>query len=515
MRNPAIQTKKLFLSTVLLIAITIFPAASIQILAAGNNFFGAIQTSTANGTIVNQNIYDNKQDVYLNGGPQNANASGLPDGTYYFQVTDPSGATLLSSDAAMCRQLTVSNGRVSGATGACPHANGSFNAANGSTPVQLFPFNTTPNNGGEYKVWLIRQTSNTSIDTINTTVLHFDNRDAKTDNFKVKPEVICSINCNPPLFIKLSGHKFYDANADSLDNDGMFVAGIIIHIAITTGGVTTTYDIPTDSNGNWELSNIPTGSDYTVSEILPKACDTLANPGCDAEHYWVQTAPVADSNNFQGYSGTASVDVNDLNFGDICFEPATGGKTLGWWSNKNGQKAMETGTIANGGINPTVFPALINPAADPGLIAGDLAFLGRLNLKNSAFDKKTANTLDFDPANYSAFKTWLLNGNAVNMAYMLSVQLSATSLDVRHKYFTYGDAQIVDARSLGLGFASIGSVRISANTELNALGGNATYTGNPLRDDEEILKDFLDGVNNNRLPFAAPTPCPVFYPVTF
>ena len=63
--------------------------------------------------------------MYLSGGPQNLKASGLPDGTYYFQVTNPSGATLLSTDAAVCRQLMVVNGRVAGSTGpSCKHATG-------------------------------------------------------------------------------------------------------------------------------------------------------------------------------------------------------------------------------------------------------------------------------------------------------------------------------------------------------------------------------------------------------
>src|SRR5215216_5723801 len=61
---------------------------------------GAIWTSLADGSSVNANIYDAKEDVYLNGGPQNCgNGNGLPDGDYYFQVTDPSGDELLSSDA--------------------------------------------------------------------------------------------------------------------------------------------------------------------------------------------------------------------------------------------------------------------------------------------------------------------------------------------------------------------------------------------------------------------------------
>jgi hypothetical protein len=125
--------------------------------------------------------------VYLSGGPQNTKASGLPDGTYYFQVTDPSGGTLLSTDIALCRQLTVAGGRVAGAAGpACKHTNGTFDSANGTTPVQLFQFSPTPNSGDEYKAWLIAQTANTSVSASDPTVLIFNRSDAKTDNFKVQ-----------------------------------------------------------------------------------------------------------------------------------------------------------------------------------------------------------------------------------------------------------------------------------------------------------------------------------------
>src|SRR5215472_1295617 len=67
---------------------------------------GAIFTTDVNGNVVNKNQYAAKTDVYLNGGPGvNAppGAAGLsPDGVYIFQVTDPSGKTLLSTDAAQC-----------------------------------------------------------------------------------------------------------------------------------------------------------------------------------------------------------------------------------------------------------------------------------------------------------------------------------------------------------------------------------------------------------------------------
>jgi len=117
---------------------------------------GAIFTTLPDGSEVNFNIYDNKFDVYLDGGPgpgAPASAAGLDDGTYVFQVTDPSGKTLLSTDPGRCRQFTVSGGVISGVvvTG-CEHVTG-FDVDHGATTVQLMPYLDTPNPGGVYKVW--------------------------------------------------------------------------------------------------------------------------------------------------------------------------------------------------------------------------------------------------------------------------------------------------------------------------------------------------------------------------
>jgi hypothetical protein len=114
---------------------------------------GAIWTTVADGTTVDGNIYDAKGDVYLNGGPQNCSGGGgLPEGDYYFQVTDPSGGTLLSTDAIKFRQLRVnSDGVVDGVSGQGNHALGSPTCAGGQG-VQMAPFADTPNSGGEYSV---------------------------------------------------------------------------------------------------------------------------------------------------------------------------------------------------------------------------------------------------------------------------------------------------------------------------------------------------------------------------
>jgi hypothetical protein len=147
----------------------------------------AIYTTNEDGTVVNEKQYASSPDVYLGGEPQNTNSAGLPDGTYYFQVTDPSGNTLLSSDIALCRQLSVSGGKIAGATGpACEHPNGIYNPSNGTTPVQLFPFSPTPNNGNEYKAWLIAQTANTSVSDSDPKVLIFAQSDTNTTTSRSK-----------------------------------------------------------------------------------------------------------------------------------------------------------------------------------------------------------------------------------------------------------------------------------------------------------------------------------------
>jgi hypothetical protein len=171
---------------------TLFSASS-----GAGGLSGAIYTTTKDGTAVNANVYGSTADVYLSGGPQNLNAKGLPDGTYYFQVTDPSGKTLLSTDNAVCRQLTVTGGRVSGSTGpACKHADGTLNPANGALPVQLAPFSQTPNAGNEYKAWLI-PVSAATISPADPKLLIFSRNNSKTDNFKANEAAVEQGSCQP------------------------------------------------------------------------------------------------------------------------------------------------------------------------------------------------------------------------------------------------------------------------------------------------------------------------------
>jgi len=136
-----------------------FLAAPISPAAWAHAPSGAIFTTVVDGSEVNFNIYAAKEDVYLDGGPGPGapqGAAGLDDDTYVFQVTDPSGKTLLSQDAARCRQFVVTGGIITSvvATG-CQHATG-LDVDHGAITVQLMPYADTPNNGGEYKAWVVR-----------------------------------------------------------------------------------------------------------------------------------------------------------------------------------------------------------------------------------------------------------------------------------------------------------------------------------------------------------------------
>jgi hypothetical protein len=113
---------------------------------------------------VNINIFDNKSDGYLDGGPDHG-GSGLPDGSYCVQVTDLSGQTVLGkSDPG---EVNVSGGKFVH----CYKLTSILKT--GSSGFTTPGYDDTPNPGGEYKVWV-------------STDCNFDNNSSKTDNFQVR-----------------------------------------------------------------------------------------------------------------------------------------------------------------------------------------------------------------------------------------------------------------------------------------------------------------------------------------
>ena len=175
---------------------------------------GAIWTTDVNGVPVNQNLYALKCDVYLNGGPAGG-GPGLPDGAYFFQVTNPNGALLLSSDPILERAFLVTGGVISTYLGT---THGWNTVGPGQIVIQLCPFLDTDNPGGEYKVWATRQSDYNPGDP--GTTFGFSNSDSKTDNFKVRE----SQQNQPPVpcFTILPGDTVFEGDLVTLDGTCSF-----------------------------------------------------------------------------------------------------------------------------------------------------------------------------------------------------------------------------------------------------------------------------------------------------
>jgi hypothetical protein len=419
---------------------------------------GAIYTTKGDGSLVNGNVYDSKEEVYLNGGPPpNApcSAAGLPDGDYYFQVTDPSGTVLLSNDPIGERKVRVTGGVFTQYLGTT-HAVGSGRCP-GAISVALFPYDDTPNPGGEYKVWLTR------VEDYDPTkgVFGFLPAKSKTDNFKVR-----MAGGEEPANVAIYGYKWYDTNTNGLWDEGEpAIPGWRIE-KVPPEPSDVTY---TGASGQYSFLVPANSGPYTISEVPPP-------PGWWPAGQWINTTPT---------SGTVTVgteDVHGPDFGNVCLG-AGGGRTLGFWSNRNGQ------SVLNG--------------------LGMSTILGQL----SALNLVKADGSPFDPNSYTEFRNWILSANATNMAYMLSAQMTAMYLNVRAGFVSASALVYAPGTNSAnaAGFATVGDLLSEANLELAA--HPTAYDGDPWRSYQEALKNAFDWANNDRT-FVQPGPeaCPFASP---
>lgn len=257
---------------------------------------GAIFTTNSTCSGVNLNIYGNKADVYLDGGPAHPGAASLPDGCYYVQVTDPSGAVLLGTSlgSGTDQPFCVVGGQPQG----CYQlASILVKGSNG-----LAGYDDTPNMGGEYKVWVSTDSS-------------FVNNSTKTDNFKVREG-----GGGPGDTADLCVRKFYDVNVNGIfDTNEVEITGWMFTLFGTVGF--DTMQLP-HTDTPWCATLDP--DTFTVMETQTAPPPT-----------WLHTT-----------SSTVVITVGagehgDVLFGNVCLGGGTGALTLGFWSNKNGQ-ALET-----------------------------------------------------------------------------------------------------------------------------------------------------------------------------
>ena len=164
------QTKSLFVSAILM---RVFGAVALSSTPVYAQISGAIFTTDSACDATNLNIYMNKQQVFLGGGPGMEGAAGLPDGEYYVKVTEPNGALLGTSiGAADETPVVVVNGEFVECYGLCD-----ILVRAGDGQGNGCGYDTTSNPGGEYKAW-VSQDAN------------FANSLSKTDNFKVADGVM-------------------------------------------------------------------------------------------------------------------------------------------------------------------------------------------------------------------------------------------------------------------------------------------------------------------------------------
>lgn len=282
-----------------------------------------------------------------------------------------------------------------------------------------------------------------------------------------------------------SGAKYYDLNTNGqLDTGEVQIPNWEITITGTNTAGAYSKTVTTDSLGNFSLSGLLPGT-YTVTEVH------ATNGG------WTQTGNTVDQASSTGgatqslssfsYSITVPNNqpstVSGLYFGNVCH--VTGGLTLGFWSNKNGQKILSS--------NWASVVTLINST------------LWLVNADGSRFTVSGTQSNE-----YTQLRNWLLNATSKNASYMLSVQLLTTAFD-RH-FGTLADYTVtdpvtgnpipIDALIVEVGASGTGFIEANPNT--TAAGTARTDAG-----EYEAL---FDAINNNQVVLSGPSACaaPIF-----
>ncbi|HZN37690.1 MAG TPA: hypothetical protein VFD82_02745 [Planctomycetota bacterium] len=284
---------------------------------------GAIYTTNRSASVQNGNLFRRKVDVYLAGGvgaSAPCSSPGLPDGNYYFQVTNPSGNVLLSEDFIQNRRVVVVGGVIS-TNPVTVHETRPGRC--GSRIVQLTPFANTTSAGDEYKVWL---TPVERWDPAGSGFFGFQAKFSKTDNFKVK-------NGAPSAQSVICGYKFFDHNEDGIWNPSadpleVPIAGWRVELWIGTVFNEVTF---TDESGRYCFIRNQDNTVYTVKEKAPGGFIEDEIPGA----IWHALTP---------RSGTVTASapaVTGPDFGNLSFEIKPGvGRTKGFWHNENGRALL-------------------------------------------------------------------------------------------------------------------------------------------------------------------------------
>jgi hypothetical protein len=276
----------------------------------------------------------------------------------------------------------------------------------------------------------------------------------------------------PPPTASITACKYYDKNANGVQDTGEPpLTGWPFCIDPLDNAVPALQTQLTAAGGCVSWSNLTTPGDYVVTE---------ANAN---ESNWFHSTNATSLIVFPQSGGSET-----RTFGNYCTSPS-GGLTLGFWSNKNGNKLL-TGSPT--GTGTTLLPGVVNLLNAPSTCTN---YSGPILVNANGTRHTFTNS-------YSAFRTWLLSATATNMAYMLSAQLATLKLDV---YFNFVDGNAYDLCS-----SMTVNGLISAASDQLCMDPN-TVSGNPTRLAQETLKNCIDAINNNGAVVPV-TPCPYTFP---
>ena len=231
---------------------------------------------------------------------------GLPDGNYYFQVTDANGAQLLSTDPVSNRQFHVSGGIITAyiGTGGAPHPTGfdqdhlaegaiTIGLANGSCPNDYL---TSPSAGEVYKVWVtpvasfIGNPANVDNPCSGNCSHGFVHSQSKTDNFKVQAGSSATFCLTVEKKLSNAGVLTLAQGwpITALDPSGSQIGGITV--TGTNGDTATVCQLGPGTYTVTEGSGpVPAGSVVTGTQVFLNG--TLATTGVSMTFTWDGTQP--------------------------------------------------------------------------------------------------------------------------------------------------------------------------------------------------------------------------------
>jgi hypothetical protein len=291
------------------------------------------------------------------------------------------------------------------------------------------------------------------------------------------------------------GGKYYDANRNGKWDDGeVFIDGwkILQNAtafftsgtgALDANGFLANFTRSGLDPGTYTFAEVPSGAGWTQTGNTVSNNQTFTTGGASALLGPSVTPAVAAFAYRVTIPNDQPSSVSKIYFGNVCSR-TPGGLTLGFWSNKNGLALVD---------------------------ASDFEYLTALNLRNA--NGSARDFIDTLNKNKTALSSWLTGANATNMANMLSAQLAATVLDVRHG-FTNGTIPVDGTTTVNdlITYAnSLLANPIAAGT-FAGQNGSVTVASSALRTEQDRVKTILDRINNGGS-FFPPTPTTCLTPV--